>query len=229
MQSKNSNHGPGIGVELLALATIVLTAFLLGFHTKGYLQGKEQANSQESAAAQFQQDDSSIVLKRAPSAPSPAPHEIPKGGKEERRIELLVKPAKGVVSQIDSVKNFVKNSTENSTENSKDSIANDSCECPPVEIALSMVRMPDGSMRAVASSANGQVIGGLDMPILEPPQAALERAWTGQVLLAIDGESVRPGIGLERRFLKRMKAGAGLVMETSLRRPLVLASIGVDF
>ena len=221
MQSTNSNHGPGIGVELLTLATIIIVAFLLGFHTKGYLQSKGQTKSQESPAAQFQQDDSSIVLERAPSAPSPAPHEIPKGGKEERRIELIVKPAKGIVGQIDSVKNFVKNS--------KDSIANDSCECPPVEIALSMVRMPDGSMRAVASSANGQVIGGLDMPILEPPQAALEKAWTGQVLLAIDGESVRPGIGLERRFLKRMRAGAGLVMETSLRRPLMLASIGVDF
>lgn len=225
MQSTNSNHGPGIGVELLTLATIVIVAFLLGFHTKGYLQSKGQTKSQESPAAQFQQDDSSIVLERAPSAPSPAPHEIPKGGKEERRIELIVKPAKGIVGQIDSVKN----STENSTENSKDSITNDSCECPPVEIALSMVRMPDGSMRAVASSANGQVIGGLDMPILEPPQAALEKAWTGQVLLAIDGESVRPGIGLERRLLKRMRAGAGLVMETSLRRPLMLASIGVDF
>ena len=82
MQSTNSNHGPGIGVELLTLATIIIAAFLLGFFTKGHLQGKEQAKSQESAAAQFQQDDSSLVLERAPSAPSPAPHEIPKGGKE---------------------------------------------------------------------------------------------------------------------------------------------------
>lgn len=48
----------------------------------------------EPPKAQVRQGDGSLVLERAPEQqPTPAPHVIPKGGKETRRVEVTLQPA----------------------------------------------------------------------------------------------------------------------------------------
>ena len=47
-------------------------------------------------------------------------------------------------------------------------------ECPPVEVNLSHVRMPDGSSRVVAWSPDGKVNSGLDVPITEVYRDAVQ-------------------------------------------------------
>lgn len=104
------------------------------------------------------QGDGSLVLERRPPVGPPAPpsHQIPAGGKEERRVSVTVKPRwtlppnpgkPGEIQEPPAPANG----------------------CPPVRVDLSLVRMPDQSRRMVASSPDGEVVGGLDMP-LEPPR-----------------------------------------------------------
>lgn len=102
--------------------------------------------------------DGALVLKRKPNAnPPKPPHALPKGAKEERRVSVVVQPPKGVVFKDPGIPA------------GNDHIADvgkiDSCECPPVTVDLSLVRMPDKTRRVVASSPNGQILSGIDVPI----------------------------------------------------------------
>ena len=47
--------------------------------------------------------------------------------------------------------------------------------CPPVTVALTLVRQPDGTKRVIASSPDGQVTGGMDVPVeaAKPPPRVL--------------------------------------------------------
>lgn len=113
----------------------------------------------ETAASAARQPDGSLILARRPDAnPPPPPAAIPVGGKEERRVEVIVRyrerPASGPLpagaTQGASI-----------TEAHPDS----SAACPPVRVDLSLVRMPDETRRVVASSPDGEVVGGVDIPV----------------------------------------------------------------
>lgn len=102
------------------------------------------------------QPDTSLVLERRPTDQvPPAPHEIPKGSREERRVSVTIQPAE---------------------------------PCPPVDVNLSLVRLPEGDARVVASSSSGEVVGGLDVP-LQSPRVSLElprATWAAGVTYAGD-------------------------------------------
>lgn len=79
--------------------------------------------------------------------------------------------------------------------------------CPPVTTNLSLVRDGDGR-RVIASSPDGKVIGGLDIPIepiLMPPKPLL---WAAGISYGLAEES--PGIWVERNLGKRVVVGADL-------------------
>ncbi len=121
----------------------------------------------ETPASAARQADGSLVLERAPdSAPGPAPHLIPNGGREERRIRIIVKPrpVSGPVSPAGSPPiTSVQPPSSNGT--ACPPCGANGLICPPVAVDLSLVRMPDKSRRVVASSPDGEVIGGVDIPI----------------------------------------------------------------
>lgn len=102
-----------------------------------------QRGQREGPAPAVRNADASVVLERKPeAAPTPPKHQIPKGGREERRVSVTIQPAE---------------------------------PCPPVTADLSLVRFNDGSARVVASSPDGEVVGGLDVP-LPRPYSAIDRA-----------------------------------------------------
>lgn len=80
-------------------------------------------------------------------------HIIPRGAKLEREMSVTVKP---------KARPF-----DNKT----------SCPpCPPVTVDMSLVKMPDNTRRVIASSPDGDVVGGLDIPI-EPGKPPDEKKW----------------------------------------------------
>jgi hypothetical protein len=83
------------------------------------------------------QADNSVIAARAPDAtPPPAPHVIPKGFHEVSRDTLTVAPAPAAAAS----------------------------GCPPVRVALSLVRN-GADQRVVASSPDGQVVDAIYVPI----------------------------------------------------------------
>lgn len=79
--------------RVITAVVLVVTLFALGAIFGGHLATPAPEVIAHRAAVR--QHDGSLIAERAPeAAPAPAPHEIPKGWREERRISATVKPSR---------------------------------------------------------------------------------------------------------------------------------------
>lgn len=120
----------------------------------------------ETAAPAIRQADKSLVLQRQPEAKPEPKHELPKGAKLERQIQVTVLPSIPMEGQ--KIPGF------------------GSLEPKPITVDLSLVRLQDGTQRVIASSDQGTVIGGLDVPVQGPMPTAKPLRWSGSVLRGYD-------------------------------------------
>lgn len=130
------------------------------------------------------------VLKRAPGEPVPAATKTAAreaGGKLERVVQVVVQPRPVMPGETRQAPSF---------EGEKINTPPQACSCAPVRVDLGLVRMPDRTRRVVATSPDGDVVGGLDIPV-EPER--LPRAmprWSALGMYGPDGY----GAGVARRF-----------------------------
>ena len=133
----------------------------------------------EHAAPASRQDDGSLVLPREASGPiTPAEkpaHKIPKKAKVERIVQVKVEPTQPPAGQ----------------------------PCPPVTVDMTLVREPDGGRRVIASSPDGQVVAGMDIPI-DTPAPARDHPWAAG--LSLDPIHQTPGVWLDRTW-SRIRIG----------------------
>jgi hypothetical protein len=116
-------------------------------------------------APEVRQDDGSVVLERDPQpASEPAPHTIPPGHVEERRISVQVQP------------DVIRKSDTTDTTGS----VTPACECKPVRVDLSLVRDTEGGRRVITSSPDGDILGGLDVPIVGG-SVPVQRKWAAGI------------------------------------------------
>jgi hypothetical protein len=134
----------------------------------------------ETYAPAARQQDGSLVLDRKPQQDAKPVQQIPKGAKVERIVQVTVHPnpgpgplrpsasdASGTVDNRETAPPLI--SVPGGNENKP--------PCPPVRVDLSLVRMPDQSRRVVASSPDGVVVGGVDIPVdAAVPQRVLKWA-----------------------------------------------------
>ena len=133
----------------------------------------------EPPAPSVRQVDGSLVLERKPDATPPKPpHALPKGAKEERRVSVVVQPPKGVVFKDPGI------STGN--DHFADAGKIDSCDCPHVTVERSLVRMQDKTRRVIASSPDGKILSGIDVPI-ESAKHARALPWAIGTTYSYDG------------------------------------------
>lgn len=164
---------PGRGFVLGAVAAI---SFALGGALGFFIRGPEQQLGGPAPAER--QADGSLVIAREPGAHiGKPPHALPPGGREERRVEVTLIPAAAALCQAGQPP-------------------------APLRLSLSLVRLRDGSARVVASSPDGTVSGGLDVP-LEAGPASLARPWAAGVSWA-GGQAI--GVWAERS-LWRLRLG----------------------
>jgi hypothetical protein len=157
----------------------------------------------ETYAPPMRQQDGSLVLERKPQEDAKPAQQVPKGAKVERIVQVTVQPHASPVLSLPSV-----------------SGASDSASaparppCSPVRVDLTLVRMPDDSRRVVASSPDGQVVGGVDIPV--------EAAATQRVLKWAAGPSWNPADRTFGAWIERdagfLRMGADLYQ---VREPLV--------
>jgi hypothetical protein len=139
------------------LAVCVLI-FAAGLGT-GWMLWRPKTPKPETYAPPMRQQDGSLVLERKPQEDARPAQTVPKGAKVERIVQVVVQPQASPVLSPPSV----------SGASGEEQKAPDSTParppCPPVRVDLTLVRMPDQSRRVVASSPDGQVIGGVDIPV----------------------------------------------------------------
>ncbi len=137
------------------------------------------------------QADGSLILQRSAPYLSPpkAPHLLPAGSKEERRISIAIKP--------------------------KPLTAND---CAPVHLDLSLVRGEDGR-RVVASSPDGEIISALDLPIAAEGMPTEPKRWAAGASYGVNQQApglwLERDLGRVRLGLDLNKADQGI--ETRVR------------
>ena len=132
---------------------LVLATLLAGW----YLYGPKPPVP-ETYAPEARQADGSLVLERKPSATAKPKQVVPQGAKVERVVELTVQPTAPAPSADGQVV----------------------APCPPVQVDLSLVKMPDDSRRVIASSPNGEVLTGVDIPV-EPVRSQRIPVWAAGV------------------------------------------------
>lgn len=94
----------------------------------------------ETAAPEKRQADGSLILERQPTTPTAQPkQQTPRRAKVERIASVTVQPDAPSPAA--------------------------GKPCPPVTVDLSLIRERDGGRRILASSPDGQVVGGLDIPV----------------------------------------------------------------
>ncbi len=134
----------------------------------------------EPPAPAVRQRDGSIVLERKPDPAAKALAEIPRGAKLERVVRVEVQPKAMPVQEGNSA-----------TAGGADLPS----ACPPAEVDLTLLRQPDKTERVVASSPNGTIISGLDIPVAPLPKDQRIPRWSVSALRGYDATRTRAAWG----------------------------------
>ncbi len=149
----------------------------------GWLLYHPRVRPLDPPAPAVRQADGSLVLERRPDPTANPASEIPRGSVLERKISVEVSPRVDPAPAKDDV--F-------SGPNAPEVAAHD---CPPVNLDLSLVRMPDDSRRVIASSENGTLVGGLDVPVAPLASTLKPYRWNVSALTGYDAPRARQVFG----------------------------------
>ncbi|GLR13989.1 hypothetical protein GCM10007907_27790 [Chitinimonas prasina] len=184
-----------LGGVLALLTALVGAGLLLGY----WLFGEVERSEVITPAPAVRQADGALVLARQPIAKAGKPvHALPTASVEERRIQLHVRPE---------------------TRSTESVFALD-CLCDPVQVDVSLVRDAEGGPRVVASSPDGEVLAGLDMPLTPMRLSAPPSTWAAG--LSWSPRQRVAGIWLERD-IGRLRLGAELLAQDSRLDPRLRA------
>lgn len=153
--------------------------------------------------------DGSVMLARDAGAGAKPAQTIPPEAKVVRIIKVVVKPGEpaqpgtsGTAPQDGGT------STAPSTQTNP---------CPPVRVDLTLVKMPDGTQRVIASSPDGKIDGAasVDIPVAEPTAPAKAYTWgLGCVIGAGDNGATSKGIVYHHKVIGPVWAAAEITKDT---------------
>lgn len=138
-------------------------------------------------APPVQQVDGSVVLEKKPQPDAKPASAIPKGSTLIRKASITVQ-AKVPTATISGTFNIESVVQQAKSMMAAPVIAPDdkqpaeqliemAQDCPPVTVDLSLVEMPDKSQRVVASSPNGNILGGVDIPVRDAEPTPEPKLW----------------------------------------------------
>lgn len=168
--------------------TIVLALSIIGAAVAAALFWPRPQPVIEVAKPAIVQSDESLILERTDTQPSvKPPHVVPKGSTVERVVQVKVKP-KVVIA--DGIKDAPSLSPDAKPANN------------PITVDLSLVRLTDDTKRVIASSPDGEIVGGMDIPI--ETLAYKPRVWAAGI--SVDPVHQVGGIWVERD-ISRIRVG----------------------
>lgn len=180
-----------------ALPVVVLAIALLGAAAAaGWWLGRP-AKIVEPPAPAAAQADGSLILERAPDARAKPKQRVPRNARVERVVAVDVKPAPGALKD------------------DRDSL----------RVDLSLVRLPDSTRRVLASSPDGEVVGGLDIPVETAAPAPAPKKWAAGLSWSpthhtagvwVERDIGRARLGAEIAQVRPLGLGGGLI-DTELR------------
>ena len=153
-----------IGAWVLAAGLIFAAGIGLGWKI---FRSKPVAAVEVALPAQ-RQTDGSLILERAPDANAKPAQQIPAGAKVERIERIVVRPTAPSTSAA---------ATAPTNGSGQPGAASIPALPSTTTVDLTLLRMNDNTERVVASSPDGEIVGGIDVPVAaaprEPKQTAL--------------------------------------------------------
>lgn len=146
---------------------VALAGTLVAAAALGWWLGQPEPVQETTAPAQHQADGS-IVLERRPNPDARPKQQVPKKAKLERVAQVTVQPSAAPAGQ----------------------------PCPPVSVDMSLVRESDGSRRLLASSPDGTIVGGVDVPVESAASPAEPKRWAAGLSWSPSSETA--GVWIER-------------------------------
>ena len=128
----------------------------------------------EVALPAARQADGSLILERAPDAKAVPAQQIPKGAKVERIEKIVVRPMAPSTSAA---------ATAPTNGSGRPAAALTPALPSTTTVDLTLLRMPDESQRVVASSPDGTIVGGVDIPVSSAPREPKSTAIGGYDLV----------------------------------------------
>ena len=144
-----------IGAWVLAAGLIFAAGIGLGWKI---FRSKPVAAVEVALPAQ-RQTDGSLILERAPDANAKPAQQIPAGAKVERIERIVVRPTAPSTSVAATAP------TNGSGQLGAEPIP----ALPSTTVDLTLLRMKDDTQRVVASSPDGTIVGGVDIPVSSTP------------------------------------------------------------
>lgn len=151
----------------LPLGGIVL-GLVLGLGA-GWRLWHPKAAPQEGWAPSQKLPGGGLVLERRPDPEARPAQPVPAGAKVERVVQVTVQPRPLPAIPFPTA-------APGTPTSGADLPPAPGRECPPVRVDLTLVRLKDQTRRVLASSPDGEVVGGLDVPV-ESAQAPQELRW----------------------------------------------------
>lgn len=194
-----------LNVFVIWVAVAALFGIVIGLFIGHSLYYKPVAK--ETPAFAVKQPDRSLILARDPDAKAKPAHQIPKGATVERIVKVIVKAKPEAAPTIPST---------SSQWSEPDHIADvgKMIDCPPVNLDLSLVRMPDETRRVIVSSQNGDVLDGIDIPVEAAKPVSDDKKWAiGAIYYSNKAYSARVerDLGPTRLSIDLLKNGAEVV------------------
>lgn len=154
------------------VAVALIVAFAAGMGVEWVIQ-RPRSVPPETPAPEVRQADDSLMLAKQPDQNAKPAHQIPSGAKVERIVSVTVIPSAEVMPQTDGFDLQDVGSPASAM------------PCPPVRVDLTLVLQADQTRRVIASSPDGRVVGGLDVPV-DVPDKPRETVWTVSALAGYD-------------------------------------------
>lgn len=189
--------------HILAIAAVALV--FVGFLIAWGIYRPKPAPP-ETAAPQVVQKDGSIELQRA-AGPGKTGEKtrgnprlkpagiVPDGAKVLRNIQVTVDPRPNLSDGLSKKSgNPVEGKTSSQDASLSRAIGPGASTCAPVTVDLSLIQLKDKTQRVIASSPDGKVVGGLDVPVTETTPFKVQR-WTASALAGYDSNTHRNVFG----------------------------------
>lgn len=154
------------------VAVALIAGFAAGMGVEWVIQ-RPKPVPPETPALEVRQADGSLVLERKPDQSAKPVHQIPAGATVERIVSVTVLPSAEAMHQTDGSALPAAGGPASAT------------PCPTVRVDLTLILQPDQTRRVIASSPDGRVVGGLDVPV-DVPGKPRETVWTVSALAGYD-------------------------------------------
>lgn len=188
---------------LYALAVSLALGVTAGLTTGWTLWSPKKGRAEVYAPA-IRNEDKSLVLEKKPMADAKPAQQVPKGAVVERVVYVEVQPH--------GPSAVVPPTTPGSTVTEPQ--ATPSWPRSTVRVDLTLYRLTDGTRRVVASSPDGDVVGGLDVPVEDAKPQPRELKWAaGGVYGTTAWGDKAVGVFLDRD-VKFLRTGAELTKNT---------------